>query len=117
VHLPPVRPTSARFVNDGLLEIEWSDGGVLHYASHELRARCPCAMCTNRPPEAPPQEPADFPGIKLQSLKQVGNYAFQIGFDDGHALGIYSFDKLRHTGHPKGQAPSVPSKPPTEFTV
>ena len=104
-------------VHDGLLAIPWSDGVVLHYATHELRAECPCAMCTNRPPGEPLPEPADFPGIKLESLKQIGNYAFQIGFDDGHALGIYSFDKLRRIGHPEGQAPSVPPKPSPEFNV
>jgi DUF971 family protein len=114
---PPPRPTGARLVTDQLLAIPWSDGVVLHYAIHELRAQCPCATCTNRPPGEPGLSPADFPGIRLQSLKQVGNYAFQIGFDDGHALGIYSFDKLRRIGHPEGQAPAVPAKPPTEFTV
>jgi DUF971 family protein len=112
-----VKPTGARMLSDQLLEITWADGSILHYATHELRARCPCALCTNRLPDSPPLDPADFPGIKLSSLKQVGNYAFQIGFDDGHALGIYSFDKLRQTGHPAGQAPSVPVKPPSEFTV
>jgi ATP-binding protein involved in chromosome partitioning len=117
VSLPLARPAGAKLVNDHLLAINWSDGTVLHYAMHELRAACPCAMCTNRPPDAPPLSPGDFPGIKLQSLKQVGNYAFQIGFDDGHALGIYSFDKLRRIGHPEGQAPSVPPKPSTEFNV
>lgn len=115
--MPPVRPTNARLVNDALLEVAWSDGAVLHYPTHELRAACPCAACSNRPPGAEPLRPGAFGGIKLVSLKQVGNYAFQIGFDDGHALGIYSFAKLRANGHPPGQAPPPPQRPSTEFSV
>jgi DUF971 family protein len=115
--MPSARPTGAKFVNDRLLEITWSDGLVLHHAAHELRALCPCAMCTNRPPEAPPHSPDAFAAVKLKSLKQVGAYAFQIGFDDGHALGIYSFDKLRQIGHPKGSAPPPPTQPESEFPV
>jgi DUF971 family protein len=115
--MPSARPTNARLVNDELLEIAWADGNVLHYPTHELRARCPCALCTNRPPGAPPLTPDAFPGIKLKSLKQIGSYAFQIGFDDGHALGIYTFDKLREMGYPEGTAPPTPPLPSTEFNV
>jgi DUF971 family protein len=111
-----VRPSAARLLGE-VLEVTWNDGLVLHYAPHELRALCPCALCVNRGPDAPPLEAAAFPGIRVVSVKQVGNYAFQIGFDDGHALGIYSFDKLRRIGHPEGRAPRVPEKPPSEFTV
>jgi DUF971 family protein len=112
-----VRPTGASVLPDETLEITWEDGTRLHYAAHELRAQCPCAMCNNRGPDVPPLEPADFPGIRIATLKQVGNYAFQIGFSDAHALGIYSFDKLRRIGHPEGRAPRVPEKPPSEFNV
>ena len=115
--MPAVRPTAARFITDQLLEITWADGRVLHYPAHEIRARCPCALCTNRPPDTPPLAAEDFADIRLKSLKQVGTYAFQIGFDDGHALGIYSFDKLREIGYEPGQAPIAPRKPPTEFPV
>lgn len=112
-----VRPTGARVLADEILEISWTDGPRLHYAPHELRAQCPCALCNNRGPGTPPLLPDDYPGIRITSLKQVGNYAFQIGFSDGHALGIYSFDKLRRVGHPEGRAPRVPEKPPSEFNV
>jgi DUF971 family protein len=115
--MPNVSPTGARLVDDTLLEITWSDGTVLHYPTHELRALCPCAQCVNRAPGDPGLAPEQFPGIRLVSLDQIGSYAFQIGFDDGHALGIYSFAKLRAAGHPQGQAPPTPPKPSTEFSV
>ena len=115
--MPSIRPTAAKLLSDGLLEITWADGLVLHYAPHELRARCPCALCTNRPEGSPPLSPDDFGDVRVKTVKQVGTYAFQIGFDDGHALGIYSFDKLREIGHPEGHAPPAPRKPPSEFSV
>ena len=32
---------------------------------------------------------------ELDSLEQVGNYALQINWKDGHSYGIYSWDYLR----------------------
>ncbi|GAC1677392.1 MAG: hypothetical protein PVS2B2_13750 [Candidatus Acidiferrum sp.] len=35
------------------------------------------------------------PKPRAQAAMQVGNYAIQITFNDGHATGIYSYDHLR----------------------
>ena len=35
------------------------------------------------------------PKPRAQAATQVGNYAIQISFSDGHATGIYSYDYLR----------------------
>jgi DUF971 family protein len=35
------------------------------------------------------------PKPRAQTAKQVGNYAIQISFTDGHSTGIYSYDHLR----------------------
>jgi DUF971 family protein len=35
------------------------------------------------------------PKARAQSASQVGNYAIQINFTDGHSTGIFSYDYLR----------------------
>jgi DUF971 family protein len=35
------------------------------------------------------------PKPRAQSASQVGNYAIQINFNDGHSTGIFSYDYLR----------------------
>ncbi len=111
-------PTGADLIlGDQVLTITWSDGTTTHYPADHLRARCPCAECTGHgvAPEPPPRE--TFAGIKVKSLKTVGQYAFQIGFDDGHNLGLYGFPLLRRIGYAAGTAPPPVPKPPTEFAV
>ncbi len=103
-------PTDARLLGEELLEISWSDDRRLHYPIDRLRAACPCAHCSNS--DQPPPEPASFPGIRLQSLDQVGNYAFRIAFSDGHDIGIYTWPRLLQIGHEPGQVPAAPPAPP-----
>lgn len=35
------------------------------------------------------------PKPRAQAATQVGNYAIQINFNDGHSTGIFSYDYLR----------------------
>jgi DUF971 family protein len=35
------------------------------------------------------------PKPRAQAATQVGNYAIQISFNDGHSTGIFSYDYLR----------------------
>ncbi len=36
------------------------------------------------------------PKPRAQSATQIGSYAIQISFTDGHSTGIYSYDHLRN---------------------
>jgi len=109
-------PTDASLIDAHLLAIEWNDGVTLHYPLDHLRANCPCAHCQGHyEGEKPPQFAEQFRGIALQSLDEVGSYAFQIAFNDGHGLGIYTFPHLRGLGFPEGKAPVAPS--PDAFEV
>lgn len=87
------------------VDITWADGHASHYDFAYLRDRCPCATC-NEERENKQQltatSPAQFaplplfkPKPRAQSASQVGNYAIQISFSDGHSTGIYSYDHLR----------------------
>ena len=100
------KPTSVKIhVSTGAgVDIGWSDGHASHYEFAYLREQCPCATCNDerekkaelstRAPAAPAL-PMFKPKPRAQSAKSVGNYAVQIGFSDGHATGIYSYDYLR----------------------
>jgi DUF971 family protein len=84
------------------IKIHWSDGHVGQYRSGWLRAHCPCASCQEKAttPVAPPIGLKLLPMVapsseQLASLDPVGHYAYNIGFKDGHATGIFTFAYLR----------------------
>jgi DUF971 family protein len=86
--------------------IEWKDGHLSHYPFAFLRDACPCALCdeertkTNRQPGAPvAPKPGELPMFKAAarptSAEGVGKYAIKFNWNDGHELGIYSWQWLR----------------------
>src|SRR5579863_6289782 len=103
------KPTSVKIhVSSGAgVDIQWADGHNSHYEFTYLREECPCATCNEnrskkeaQPDTVPaiissPALPMYKPKPRAQKATQVGNYAVQISFTDGHATGIYSYDHLR----------------------
>jgi DUF971 family protein len=85
------------------VDISWSDGHSSHFEFAFLRENCPCATCNDeraKKQSAPhvassPLLPMYKPKARAQSATQVGNYAIQIFFNDGHSTGIFSYDYLR----------------------
>jgi DUF971 family protein len=88
------------------VEIEWLDGHLSQYTFSFLRDACPCALCdeertkTGRKPGEPaPSKPGELPmfkpAVKPLSAEAVGKYALKFSWNDGHALGIYSWQWLR----------------------
>jgi DUF971 family protein len=86
--------------------IEWKDGHVSSYRFQYLRDACPCALCdeertkANRepgqPPELAPNQLHIFKAAaKPTSAEGVGKYAIKFNWNDGHNLGIYSWQWLR----------------------
>ena len=89
------RPAEARVQGD-TVEIVWTDGHVSRYNHRELRLACPCAMCVDEWTGRPRMNPDHVPHeVRVQEIRPVGRYALQFSFSDGHATGIYSYDKLR----------------------
>jgi DUF971 family protein len=86
------------FTKRRALEIEWSDGHRSTYDWELLRWNCPCATCNGE---------FGSPGVlqftaalkseqtTMTDLNEVGRYALQPIWQDGHDTGIYSFDLLR----------------------
>jgi DUF971 family protein len=88
------------------VDIEWKDGHRSHYSFIFLRDACPCALCdderarSGRKPGEPPKTAAGAlpmfkPAVKATSAEGVGKYAIKFHFNDGHELGIYSWQFLR----------------------
>jgi DUF971 family protein len=88
------------------VDIEWKDGHGSHYSFIFLRDACPCALCddergkSGRQPGEPPKSgagalPMFKPAVKATSAEGVGKYAIKFHFNDGHELGIYSWQFLR----------------------
>jgi DUF971 family protein len=88
------------------VDIEWKDGHISGYTFPYLRDACPCALCqeerknTNcKPGEPPKSKPGELPMFraapKPESAEGVGKYAIKFKWNDGHELGIYSWQWLR----------------------
>jgi DUF971 family protein len=87
------------------VDIIWADGHSSHFDFPFLREHCPCATCNDerakkesmaaRNLPASPLLPMYKPKPRAQSASQVGSYAIQISFNDGHSSGIFSYDYLR----------------------
>lgn len=89
------------------VDITWEDGHASHFEFVYLRDNCPCATCNDERAkkesltEASPAFassaalPMFKPKPRATAATQVGNYAIQLSFSDGHSTGIYSYDQLR----------------------
>lgn len=81
-----------------LMEIDWSDGTTTSHPHLLLRGFCPCAHCQGHHGPLVWVEGAEHASLELASIEEVGNYAIQLAWGDGHATGIYSFRFLRELG-------------------
>ena len=48
-----------------------------------------------QPGEVPPPEWDAVKDVRATGASQVGGYALQFDFSDGHSTGIYAYDRLR----------------------
>lgn len=107
---PRKKPTSVKVhVSSGAgVDITWADGHASHYDFAYLREECPCATCNDERGKKETLKslspgmassaalPMFKPKLRAKAATQVGNYAIQISFTDGHSTGIYSYDHLRN---------------------
>ena len=94
-----MRPTDIQQIG-GELAIKWDDGRESFITLEALRRHCPCAGCQGERDilghlYKGPAEPLTPPSFQLRRLVNVGGYAIQPVWADGHATGIFSFDYLR----------------------
>jgi DUF971 family protein len=102
-----VFPTQLEKSADHRLVIRWSDGLKQTIPFRTLRDECPCANCIERrladlqakpSGELPVISAAQTMPLDITRMSPIGNYAYNIGFSDGHSTGIFTFDLLRSFG-------------------
>jgi DUF971 family protein len=100
------QPTQLKLIEEDRLRIDWSDGQVREYSLRELRDACPCATCSEKrksPPASSSMLPilsaAETAPLRIARMEAMGNYAYAIGFSDGHDTGIFTLELLRELGH------------------
>jgi DUF971 family protein len=84
----------------GELAIKWNDGGESFIPLEKLRRRCPCAGCQGETDilgnvHKNPDQKLQPMAFELVRFENVGGYAIQPVWRDGHATGIFSFDYLK----------------------
>jgi DUF971 family protein len=104
-----IRPTSITLNKlEAVLHITWNNGEQSEYPLSHLREACPCVEC--RGGHAFMGEKFDPEHIlkltpkrsyQCQAIAQVGNYALQPTWDDGHHTGIYTWEYLYKIRVPK----------------
>jgi DUF971 family protein len=92
---PQPKPSDLAFDSEGNLLVRWDDGRESKFPPRWLRANCPCAGCVEEwSGRRTVGEAQVKDGVRAQSMNEVGRYAMQIQWSDGHSTGIYSWDYL-----------------------
>jgi len=97
-----MRPLDIQQIGDQLA-IKWDDGAESFFTLETMRRHCPCATCQG---EADimgnlykvPDKPLTPNAFNLLRLNNVGGYALNQAWGDGHHTGIYSFEYLKKLG-------------------
>ena len=82
----------------GLLRILWQDDHESIYELSTLRPRCPCAECQGemgRPGRVRADTTFMADQLRLVDMQEVGRYAVQPIWADGHDTGYFTFTLLR----------------------
>ena len=110
----PLIPRRIRQEPPAKVVITWSDDSQTSYSSAFLRNNCPCATCTGHgvkpAPRFPEEHATSLPVLGQQMVRvtgaqQIGHYAVQFRFSDGHDTGIYPYDYLRELFEFASKAP------------
>ena len=103
-------PTNIERDGDSAIEIHWNNETSSRWTVHELRKACPCATCREKKREGksadensdgaislPVLSAAEAKPLRIESMRPVGTYAYNVVFSDGHSSGIFTFALLRKT--------------------
>lgn len=94
--MPIPTPHAINRHDDGIL-IEWDTAGHQgFFPARALRLACPCAACVDEMSGRALLDPERVPSnVRPVSLGLAGAYGLRVQWSDGHATGIYTFERLR----------------------
>jgi DUF971 family protein len=95
-----MKPKQIKISEKSNLFLKWDDNSDNLIPLKYLRDECPCASCKGETVLLKtyiPAKPGNLPpeGYVVKSISQVGGYAIQIVWGDGHSTGIYTWDYLK----------------------
>ncbi len=95
-----MKPKQIKITEKTNLFVKWDDGSENLIPLKYLRDECPCASCKGETVLLKtyiPAKPGNLSpeGYIVKSIQQVGGYAIQIAWGDGHNTGIYTWDYLK----------------------
>ena len=101
-----MRPADIQQIGDELA-IKWDDGSESFVKLEKLRRYCPCAGCKGERDimgklYKGPERQLSPKSFQLARISQVGGYAVQPVWADGHSTGLFSFDYLRQVAEAPG---------------
>lgn len=91
---------------DTAIKISWDDQTSTRWTAAQLRKACPCATCRekrrgeeDKDSKAtsiglPVLSAAEAKPLRIESMRPVGTYAYNINFTDGHSSGIFQLAML-----------------------
>jgi DUF971 family protein len=93
-------PTNIRALqNEQVLEVTWPDDRVDRLPYRLIRSECPCASCRHEWTGERLLDPASIrPDLKLVGMENIGTYAVQLAWNDGHSSGLFSWETIRGMG-------------------
>ncbi len=80
-----------------MLTVKFDDDAEFEMSCEYLRVHSPSAEVQGHGPGEGVLQ-VDKEDVGIERIEQVGNYAVQIYYDDGHNTGIYSWDTLYNLG-------------------
>lgn len=94
-----MKPQDIQQIGDELA-IKWDDGSESFIKLETLRRACPCAGCKGEVDimgnlYKNPEKPLSAAAFGLKRVNQVGGYAVQPVWADGHDSGLFAFDYLQ----------------------
>jgi DUF971 family protein len=98
-----MKPSDMQAIGDELA-VKWEDGSESFVPLEKLRRACPCAACKGETDvlghlHKGPERPYSPGAFLLVRIVNVGSYAVQPIWGDGHQTGIYPFKYLRKLAH------------------
>lgn len=84
-------------LNSSTLELRFDNGEQFKLGAEFLRVNSPSAEVRGHGVERP-KAVGGKRDVKITDMKEIGNYAVRLIFNDGHDTGLYSWDYLYELG-------------------